>query len=83
MFEIPQSFSKKTVLAAAFSGVILHITLEAFHHPTMHPFYPLMEKPLYDLMSTLEVRILALVCFGLSIPTYIYKAWKNHSTSLK
>lgn len=69
--ELEQTVSKAKISAAALSGVIIHVTLDAFHHPTMHPFYPLMEKPLYGLFSTVEVRLIALSCMLLAVPVYI------------
>lgn len=74
-FNLNQDFSKKKILKASFSGVIIHITLDAFHHPTMHPFYPLMEKPLYGTMSTLGVTMLAFTCLIVAAPLFILKVW--------
>lgn len=58
-FGMEQDFSARSILMAAFSGVAIHVMLDVFHHPKMHPFYPLMEKPFYGLMSTGQIRTLA------------------------
>ena len=67
--NLDQEFSRRKILFSVFSGVSLHITLDAFHHPSMHPFYPFMEKPLFGLISTMEATLLASVLFlvGLSL----------------
>jgi hypothetical protein len=69
-FNFNQEFSAEKVFLASFSGVTLHITLDAFHHPTINPFYPIMEKPLFGLMSTLEVTLLASLFFVLALPLF-------------
>jgi hypothetical protein len=80
-FDLEQKFSIRNIVLAAFSGVTIHITLDAFHHPTMHPFYPFMEKPLFGLMSTTEVTLLAFACLLIASPILVYES-SEHSIDL-
>ena len=69
---LDSDYSVGKILISAFTGVTLHITLDAFHHPSMNPFYPFMEKPLYGLMSTVEVALFASFLGLLAIPVYFW-----------
>jgi hypothetical protein len=71
-FEIPQSFSSRKIFLAAFTGTFLHVTLDAFHHPSMPTFLPLDIRPLYGLVSTPEIRALTFSCIILSLPVYFW-----------
>jgi hypothetical protein len=73
-FGIEQEISRKKILLAAFSGVWLHVTLDAFHHPTMMPFMPFEFKPLYGLLSGGDVRMIAFACLVFSVPLYLAQA---------
>jgi len=80
-FMIEQSFSPKSIFLAAFSGTFLHVTLDAFHHPSMQTFLPLDMRPLFGLLSTSEVRALTFSMMFLSIPVYIYVGLKSSKYS--
>ena len=69
--RIGQDFNLKSIVLAAYSGVFLHITIDAFHHPTMQPFIPFDWKPLYGIFSTTEMRLFCLACLLLSFPVYL------------
>jgi len=72
MFGVNSDYSNRKIVYSALTGVTVHVTLDAFHHPTMNPFYPLMEKPLYGLMSTLEVTLFASLLGLLAFPVYYW-----------
>lgn len=65
--------NKRKIFFAALLGVIIHVSLDAFHHPSMTPFYPSQIKPLYGILNTAEVRTICLTCLIAAIPTYIIK----------
>jgi hypothetical protein len=69
--KIIQEISKGKIFLAAISGVILHVTIDAFHHPNIHPFLIEGFKPLFGLFSTYEVRLFCLGCLFLSWPVYL------------
>ena len=69
---IVQAFDRKSIFIAAFLGVIIHVTLDAFHHPMIDPFLIEGFKPLYGLLSTTEVRLLCTSALVASIPVYLY-----------
>lgn len=75
--RIIQEVSIQKVLIAAFSGVFLHVTLDAMHHPFMQPFMPLDIRPLYGLASTFELRAATFACLMLSFPAYLYILKRN------
>ncbi|MFB6116552.1 MAG: hypothetical protein ABEK10_03480 [Candidatus Nanosalina sp.] len=65
--EIEQSFSNPKIFASAVLGVLLHVTLDAFHHPNIQPFMIEGIRPFFGLMTTGQVRALTfaslLLCF--------------------
>lgn len=69
--EIKQKFSSRKIFLAAFSGALLHITIDAMHHPYMQPFMPLDIRPLFGLASTFELRAVTFAMLLLSFPVYI------------
>lgn len=71
-FGTPQSFSVRKIFLAAFAGTFLHVTIDAFHHPSMPTFLPLNVRPLYGLASTFEVRVFSFSCLLLSFPVYFW-----------
>jgi membrane-bound metal-dependent hydrolase YbcI (DUF457 family) len=68
--RVDSDYSREKLVYSALSGVTVHVTLDAFHHPTMNPFYPIMEKPLYGIMSGSEVTLFASFLGLLAIPVY-------------
>lgn len=70
--RLNSNHSSKKIICSALAGVTVHVTLDAFHHPTMNPFYPIMEKPLYGLMSGLEVALFAFSLGIVAIPIYLW-----------
>jgi membrane-bound metal-dependent hydrolase YbcI (DUF457 family) len=70
--KIIQDYNPKKIFSAAILGVILHVTLDAFHHPKIQVFLPLDVRPLFRLLSTFEVKMICLACLFLSFPVYIY-----------
>lgn len=72
--KIIQDISNKKILTASFTGTFLHVTIDAFHHPTMQPFTPLDVKPFFGIFSTSELRAALLLCLLMSFPVYIHQA---------
>jgi len=71
-FNLDSKYSNRKILFSALAGVTVHVTLDAFHHPSMNPFYPIMEKPLYGLMNTIQVTAFAYLMAWLAIPVYYW-----------
>jgi membrane-bound metal-dependent hydrolase YbcI (DUF457 family) len=69
---VDSEFSSEKIFYTALSGVTVHVTLDAFHHPSMNPFYPIMNKPLYGYLSSSETTLFALLLCLAAIPVY---AW--------
>ena len=70
--KIVQEITKKKIFLSAFLGTFLHVTIDAFHHPTMKPFMPFDFNPLLGLFSTAELRAALFFCLLLSFPVYIF-----------
>lgn len=75
--KIVQEISTKKIFIAALSGVFIHVTLDAIHHPYMQPFLPFDFRPFFGILSTFEVRALTFACLLLSFPVYMFlvKDW--------
>lgn len=69
---IEQDFGRKKIFAAAFTGVFLHVMIDAFHHPNVYAFMVEGFRPFYGLMSTGEVRLVCTALLVFSVPLYIY-----------
>ncbi|MFB6144372.1 MAG: hypothetical protein ABEJ98_03610 [Candidatus Nanohaloarchaea archaeon] len=69
---IEQEFGRKSIFAAAVLGALLHVTLDAFHHPNIQPFLIKGIKPLFGLFSTAEVRLFCTLMLVASVPLYLY-----------
>jgi hypothetical protein len=69
--EIEQRFSKRKILISAILGVLLHVTLDAFHHPNIQPFMIAGIRPLFGLFTTYQVRALCFVALLVCFPVYI------------
>ena len=50
-FKLEQKWSLATILTAAFSGIYLHLFLDAQMHRDMQPFFPLTINPFLDQSS--------------------------------
>jgi len=68
---IRQQVSTAKIAAGAFLAVVVHVTIDAFHHPTMRPFLPLEGNPLYGLFSTFEMRTFTAFCLFLGVQLYL------------
>jgi len=64
-FKLEQKWSFTTILVAAFSGIYLHLFLDAQMHADMQPFYPLTMNPFLDQSSLagLMPTIFCVWCF--------------------
>jgi membrane-bound metal-dependent hydrolase YbcI (DUF457 family) len=75
--------SVKAVVLASVAGTWLHVTLDAFLHPGMQPFYPLPGNPLYGLVGGFTLYglcVLAFIVFvGVVGIALIWKRWKHGS----
>jgi len=69
--KISQSFSRRKILFSAVSGVMLHVTLDAFHHPMIQPFIFENVRPFFGLLSTAEVRMVCLAALFACFPAYL------------
>jgi hypothetical protein len=69
--KIKQSFSRMKIFASAVPGVVVHVTLDAFHHPNIQPFLIEGIRPFFGLMTTSQVRILTFACLIACLPVYI------------
>jgi membrane-bound metal-dependent hydrolase YbcI (DUF457 family) len=74
----PESVS--AVVGASVAGTWLHVTLDAFMHVNMQPFYPLAGNPFFNAVSRLDLYVVCLLAFlpfvgyiGLSA---IWKRWQ-------
>jgi hypothetical protein len=48
---VQNEYSREKIFYEAFSRVKVQFILDAFHHLSMNPFYPIMNKPLYRCLS--------------------------------
>lgn len=69
---IKQAFSQRTIFLGALMGVLIHVTIDAFHHPDIYAFMSESIRPFYGLMTTEEVRLMCTVLLLISIPLYLY-----------
>lgn len=69
--NITQSFTRMKILVSAILGVVVHVTLDAFHHPNIQPFLIEGIRPLFGLMTTSQVRALTFACLITCFPVYI------------
>lgn len=69
--KIIQEISRTKILLGSISGVMLHVTIDAFHHPNIYPFLIEDFKPLFGLFSTYEVRLFCFGCMVLALPVYL------------
>jgi membrane-bound metal-dependent hydrolase YbcI (DUF457 family) len=76
--------SARAVVLASVAGTWLHVTLDAFTHPEIQPFYPLPGNPLYGLTGDLGIAEGVIIyglctlafCIGVSM-VGIAAAWKR------
>jgi len=68
---IRQRVTTARIAAGAFLAVTIHVTIDAFHHPTMLPFLPLEGNALYGLYSTFEMRGFTAFCLFLGVQLYL------------
>ncbi|MFB6203792.1 MAG: hypothetical protein ABEK01_04860 [Candidatus Nanohaloarchaea archaeon] len=71
---IVQEISRPRIFAASFAGAVLHVTLDAFHHPNIQPFMVEGLKPLFGVLSTGQVYLVTLAAFTAGIPLYLLHA---------
>jgi hypothetical protein len=69
--KIVQDVSKQKIFASAVLGVLLHVTLDAFHHPNIQPFIIEGFRPFFGFMTTSQVRMLCLGSLVLCFPVYV------------
>ncbi|EGQ43289.1 MAG: hypothetical protein J07AB43_12790, partial [Candidatus Nanosalina sp. J07AB43] len=68
--KIKQGFSNRKILLSALLGVLIHVTLDAFHHPNIQPFLVEGVKPFFGLMTTSQVRGVTFACILACFPIY-------------
>jgi membrane-bound metal-dependent hydrolase YbcI (DUF457 family) len=68
---ISQRVTTAKIAAGAFLAVTIHVTIDAFHHPTMRPLLPLEGNPLYGFFSTFEMRAFTAFCLFLGVQLYL------------
>jgi len=69
--EIEQAFSRRKILISAILGVLLHVTIDAFHHPNIQPFMITGFRPFFGILSTSGVRTLCLTALISCFPVYL------------
>lgn len=69
--EIEQSFSNRRIFVSAIIGILLHVTLDAFHHPNIQPFMIEGVRLFFGLLTTGQVRALTFASLLLCFPVYI------------
>ena len=70
--RLEQEFSWKSVLLASFSGVYLHILLDAPLYGDIRPFWPYSENPLAGAWNTNTIQIACILLFAFGAAVYIY-----------
>lgn len=79
-YGFSQSHNDGTVVAAAFTGVSLHIFLDSFLYIDIEPFYPLIQNPLLGTFSSSEVYAFCVLCGMIGLAAL---PWMAHSSSHK
>jgi membrane-bound metal-dependent hydrolase YbcI (DUF457 family) len=69
--KIIQKFSKKKIILSSITGVLLHVTIDAFHHPNIQPFIIEGIRPFFGLLTTFQVRGLTFGMLLACFPIYI------------
>ncbi|MFB6191460.1 MAG: hypothetical protein ABEJ64_03450 [Candidatus Nanohaloarchaea archaeon] len=77
---IKQEMSNIKIFSGAIAGVLLHVTLDAFHHPDIQPFLVDCFRPLLGLLSTYEVRIASVAALLLCFPVYFLHLWRDRAS---
>ncbi|MFB6214175.1 MAG: hypothetical protein ABEJ07_06485 [Candidatus Nanohaloarchaea archaeon] len=77
---IKQETSNLKIFAGAIAGVLLHVTLDAFHHPDIQPFLVDGFRPLLGLLSTYEVRAASVAALLLCFPVYFLHLWRDKAS---
>ncbi|MFB6116799.1 MAG: metal-dependent hydrolase [Candidatus Nanosalina sp.] len=79
LFRLEQGFSVRKVLAAAFSGIFLHIVLDSILYADIRPFWPLQANPFLARGLYGEVYLFCLIGFAATLPLYLWRSglYKN------
>ena len=76
-FRMKQEMSSRSVIAASFLGVYMHIFLDSFLYTDIRPFFPLDANPIYGLTSYDGVILFCVLSFVFGILLYCYKLIKR------
>ena len=75
--RLGQDSSLRNIIASSVLGVYSHIFLDSFMYADIEPFFPLMAKPLYEMVGWGEIYIFCSVTFILGFFAYLYKLSKK------
>lgn len=78
-FRLPQKASPLGIILASLISTNLHVLLDAFLYPEMHPFWPLLGNPLLGLFSSSTIYLFCILCFIGAIPLYGFHIWRIKS----
>ena len=74
ILKIEQDYSLQSIAAGALIGVWVHITLDAFLYPEMHPFWPIEgNAPLLGVLSNPAVYGLCMIGFLIGGMIYLWR----------
>ena len=75
--KLGQEVSWKSVLLASFSGVYLHILLDAPLYWDIRPFWPSSANPLAGLWNAGEIQIVCILLFAFGAAIFAYRFVKR------
>lgn len=69
--KIPYKTSLFKMIISGIAGAWLHVLSDSAYHWDVRIFWPSNAKPLWNLLTQHQVKIVCLICFALAIPPYI------------
>ncbi|MBN2252029.1 MAG: metal-dependent hydrolase [Candidatus Altiarchaeota archaeon] len=78
-FRLGQKSSRRSIWAASFFGVYLHIILDSLLYTDIRPFYPLDFNPFYNnsMFAGFEVYLFCVIAFVLGFVLYVFMLLKD------
>lgn len=78
IMRIEQNYSLKSITAGAIAGAWVHILLDAFLYPGIHPFFPAKGNALlFGILGNSEVYLLCMLGFLIGGLIYLGRLFKN------
>lgn len=75
--KINQSFSIKSIILGSLIGAWSHVFFDSFMHHDITPFWPILENPLYGMISTQMNYTITAISFFIGCGIYFYKFYKQ------